>query len=99
MNFGFYSEQMYLKSLPEFRGSMKEMYLSFKAEYAVYKLTKNDSNDAPPVARVFKSGMSGRVMGISSQVEDDYLEILKLFYDRATTRVTGFVMNSNFIKM
>lgn len=91
INFGFYSEQIYLKSLPENGRSIKERYLSSKAKEAL-RVKRNDSLVISLLVRGFKRDMSTDVMGVSSQVVDDYVDIFKLFYDDATTHITVRVM-------
>lgn len=91
MNFGFYSEQIYLKSLPENHRSIKEKYLSSKAKDAL-RVKLNDSLVISLLVRWFKEDMSKDIMGVSSQVVDDYVDIYKLFYDDATRHITCRVM-------
>lgn len=87
---------MYLKSLPEDGRSIKEIYLSFKAQDTLrlaLSVKQNDSLVAPILVRTFKKKLfSGSIMGLSSQVVEDYVYIFKLFYDTATRRITNRVM-------
>lgn len=83
---------MYLKSLPENGRSIKEIYLSSKAKDKL-SVKLNDSSIASLLARTFKQDRSrGDIMGISSQVVEDYVDILKIFYDVATNDIIYFVM-------
>lgn len=92
INFGFYSEQMYLKSLPENGRSIKEMYLSSKAKDTL-SVKQNDSLVKDVLVKIFKREITTKpIMGLSSQVVEDYLSIFKLFYDDATRHITFYVM-------
>lgn len=92
INFVFCPEQVYLKSLPENGKSIKEIYLSYKAKDTL-SVKRDTSLFASSLVKHFKERMStGYIMGLSSQVVEDYVDIFNIFHDTATTQITHFVM-------
>ncbi|XP_031634260.1 uncharacterized protein LOC116347696 [Contarinia nasturtii] len=88
-----YLKEMYLKSLPENGRSIKEIYLSSKAKDTL-NAKRYISYEDFVLARAFKRNMStGDIMGLSSQVVEDYVYIFKLFDDNATRRITSFLFS------